>query len=92
MTNDASQLEAPPWATGDLGLATYIACHGVPFSVVPGDSPASLCRFLFEQSGHLDNLVIAWGRGGQVEAAGYWGTLNDVKRRIREARQDANQP
>ena len=80
------------WQTTDLGLAAFIVAHGLPISIVPGENPTALCRFASSPSDRLDEAILNWGRGGQVEAAVFWGILNDLKRRIHEARRDADQP
>ena len=80
------------WITADLGIAGYLSANGfTPTIEVPPDQSA-LSRFSFDNaSGQLNTLILSWGSGGQIDAAGYWAALNDLKARIRGARREANQ-
>ena len=80
------------WQSTDLGLTAFIAARGLPISIVPGETPSALCRFASPPSDHLDEAILDWGRGGQIEAAVFWASINNLKTRIREARRQANQP
>ena len=80
------------WQSTDLGLAAFIVARGLPISIVPGETPTALCRFASPPSDHLDEAILNWGRGGQIEAAAFWAAINNLKTRIREARRQASQP
>ena len=93
MNRDSKQTEQlSPWQSTDLGLAAFIVAHGLPISIVPGENPTALCRFASPPSDHLDEAILNWGSGGQIEAAAFWAAINNLKTRIREARRQANQP
>ena len=80
------------WQSTDLGLSAFIAARGLPIAIVPGESATALCRFTSPPSHHLDDAILDWGRGGQIEAAAFWAAINNLKTRIHEVRRQANHP
>ena len=79
------------WQSTDLGLAAFIMARGLPISIVPGENPTALCRFTSPPSDHLDEAILNWGRGGQIDAAVFWAAINNLKSRIHEVRRQVDQ-
>ena len=76
--------------TSNIALASFLIVHGLQTTIDAHAETGGLSQFHFEPCEELDRLVLAWGRGGQVNASRYWAALCELKREIREARREAN--